>query len=184
MKCEGTKASIPDVILITPEVFRDSRGTFLEFYNASAFQGIGINVQFAQSNHSRSHKGVLRGLHYQLNPSAQGKLVYVVNGEIFDVAVDLRRGSPAYGKWTAYTLSSENKRMLYIPPGFAHGFCVLSDDADVIYHCTREYAPKDERGIIWNDPQLRIDWPIENPLLSEKDANLPTLAAAVLNFKY
>jgi dTDP-4-dehydrorhamnose 3,5-epimerase len=162
-----THLAIPDVILIEPAIFRDERGFFMESYKYSDFVAFGIKEHFVQDNHSRSVKGVLRGLHYQKHPKAQGKLVRVVVGEVFDVGVDIRLGSPTYGKWVGEVLSAENKRMLYIPPGFAHGFCVLSDVADVLYKTTEEYAPEYDAGIIWNDPEIGIQWPIEHPILSE-----------------
>ena len=172
------RLEIPDVILVEPEVFSDERGFFMETYKYSEFCAFGIKEHFLQDNHSRSVKRVLRGLHYQNPPKAQGKLVRVVVGEIFDVGVDIRRGSPTYGKWVGEILSAENKRMLYIPPGFAHGFCVLSDVAEVLYKTTAEYAPECEAGIIWNDPEIGIRWPIEHPILSAKDAALPPLREA------
>jgi len=178
------RLEIPDVILIEPEVFSDERGFFMETYKYSEFSAFGINEHFLQDNHSRSAKGVLRGLHYQNPPKAQGKLVRVILGEVFDVAVDIRKGSPTYGRWVGVVLSSENKRMLYIPPGFAHGFCVLSDAAEVLYKVTKEYAPECEAGIIWNDPEIGIEWPIEHPIISSKDAQWPTLREAVNDFNY
>ena len=152
-----TRLAIPDVILIEPRTFPDERGFFMESYKYSEFSAFGIKERFVQDNHSRSVKGVLRGLHYQKHPKAQGKLVRVVVGEIFDVAVDIRHGSPTYGQWVGEKLSAENKRMLYIPPGFAHGFCVLSEGAEVLYKTTEEYSPEHDAGIIWNDPKLSID---------------------------
>lgn len=175
---------IPEVVLVTPAVFPDERGFFLETYKRSAFAVAGISEEFVQDNHSRSTRGVLRGLHYQKQPKAQGKLVRVVDGEIFDVAVDIRKGSPTYGKWVGVILSSENRRMLYIPPWCAHGFCVLSEYADVLYKATDEYSPRDEAGIIWNDPCINISWPVSEPLLSARDSTWPTLAAADNNFVY
>jgi len=172
-----TRLAIPDVILIEPTVFPDERGFFMESYKYSEFAAFGIKEHFVQDNHSRSVKGVLRGLHYQRQPKAQGKLVRVVVGEIFDVGVDIRQESPTYGKWVGEVLSAENKRMLYIPPGFAHGFCVLSEVAEVLYKTTEEYAPEYDAGIRWNDPEIGIEWPIEHPILSEKDAALPMLRA-------
>jgi len=172
-----TRLAIPDVILIEPMVFPDERGFFMESYKYSEFSAFGIKERFVQDNHSRSTKGVLRGLHYQKHPKAQGKLVRVVVGEIFDVGVDIRKGSPTYGKWVGERLSVENKWMLYIPPGFAHGFCVLSEEAEVLYKTTEEYAPEYDAGIIWNDPEIGIEWPIEHPILSPKDAALPMLRA-------
>ena len=176
MPFDFTRLVIPDVILIEPAVFPDERGFFMESYKYSDFAAFGIKEHFVQDNHSRSVESVLRGLHYQRNPKAQGKLVRVVVGEIFDVAVDLRLNSPTYGKWAGERLSADNKRMLYIPPGFAHGFCVLSAVAEVLYKTTAEYSPEYDAGIIWNDPEIDIEWPIEHPILSKKDAALPTLA--------
>mgnify|MGYP000459835698 FL=1 len=178
------RLEIPDVILIEPEVFSDERGFFMETYKHSEFSAFGIKEHFLQDNHSRSAKGVLRGLHYQNPPKAQGKLVRVILGEVFDVAVDIRKGSPTYGRWVGVVLSSENKRMLYIPPGFAHGFCVLSDVAEVLYKVTEEYAPECEAGIIWNDPEIGIQWPIKDPILSSKDARWPSLKEANNQFVY
>jgi len=178
------RLEIPDVILVQPKVFGDERGFFMETYKASEFKKNGIDYDFVQDNHSRSQKGVLRGLHYQLKPMEQGKLVRCVKGRIWDVAVDIRKGSPWYGKWVAVELSEENKLMLWVPPGFAHGFVALEDGTEVIYKVTKEYAPELDRGIIWNDPDLAIDWPIKNPILSEKDKNLPKLREAENNFEY
>ncbi len=170
------------VVHIQPRIFNDSRGFFLETFKQSDFIQAGIKENFVQSNFSHSTKDTLRGLHYQKNPSAQGKLVLALSGVIFDVAIDLRKGSPTFGKWVSRMLSSEKRNMLYIPAGFAHGFCVLSDEADVMYYCTHEYAPRDEAGIIWNDPQIGVDWPVSQALLSEKDSRLPGLAQADNNF--
>jgi dTDP-4-dehydrorhamnose 3,5-epimerase len=166
------KLAIPDVILIEPRVFGDDRGFFFESYNARAFEvATGLSVDFVQDNHSRSMRGVLRGLHYQLPPHAQGKLVRVVQGEVFDVAVDIRRDSPTFGQWVGATLSADNKRMIWIPPGFAHGFLTVSDSAEFLYKTTDYYAPESERCIAWNDPDIGIQWPIGTaPLLSAKDA--------------
>jgi len=177
------KLEIPDVILIEPVVFTDERGFFIETFKASDFKANNISYEFVQDNHSKSRKGVLRGLHYQLKPMEQGKLVRCIKGKIWDVAVDIRKGSPWYRKWVGVELSEENKLMLWIPPGFAHGFVAL-EDAEVIYKCTKEYAPQYDRGIIWNDPELAIHWPIKNPILSLKDANLPNLKDAENNFEY
>ena len=177
-----TRLASPGVILVEPTVFLDERGFFMESYKCSEFAAFGIKERFVQDNHSRSTKGILRGLHYQNPPKAQGKLVRVVEGEIFDVAVDIGRDSQTYGKWVGKILSAENKRMLYIPPGFAHGFCVLSEVAEVLYKTTEEYAPEYDAGIIWNDPEINIDWPIEHPILSKKDAALPTLREADVGF--
>ena len=168
MAVRFTETSLPGVMLIEPQVFTDTRGFFLEACHQEKYAGAGITKPFVQDNHSRSQKGTLRGLHYQLG-HAQGKLVYVVIGEIFDVAVDIRRGSPTFGRWVGARLSEENKHQIYVPEGFAHGFCVLSDTADVIYKCTDFYSPKDERGVFWADPTINIEWPIPSPVLSEKD---------------
>lgn len=169
------KLDIPEMILITPDVFADERGEFIELFKVSAFGRYGLNKPFVQVNHSSSKKHVLRGLHFQSSPKAQAKLVNVIAGEIFDVAVDLRKGSANYGTWVGEVLSSENRKMLYIPEGFAHGFCVLSDKADVVYQCSDEYSPEHDKGILWCDPHINIKWPIKTPILSEKDANLPNL---------
>jgi dTDP-4-dehydrorhamnose 3,5-epimerase len=174
---------IPDVILIRPRVFPDARGFFLETYKYSDFAANGIPERFVQDNHSRSTRGVLRGLHFQNPPRAQGKLVRVVSGEIFDVAVDIRPGSATFGQWVGEALSDENHHMLYIPPGFAHGFVVLSDVADVTYKVTAEYAPELDSGIIWNDPAIAIQWPVQVPILSAKDAALPSLLEADNRFE-
>jgi len=179
-----TQLQIPDVILIEPRVFGDERGFFLETYQHSAFAAAGIPETFVQNNLSHSVYGVLRGLHYQKQPLAQGKLVNVVAGEIFDVAVDIRRGSPTYSRWVGVTLSAANHHLLYVPPGFAHGFCVVSADADVFYQVTAEYSPAHDRGILWNDPDIGIIWPIAAPQLSPKDAVHPRLRDADSNFIY
>ncbi|MEW6214253.1 MAG: dTDP-4-dehydrorhamnose 3,5-epimerase [Nitrospirota bacterium] len=175
---------IPEIILIEPVVFADGRGFFIETYKYSEFAKAGIKEYFVQDNHSKSVKGVLRGLHYQKNPKAQGKLIRSLRGRIFDVAIDIRKGSPTYGKWVSIELSGENNQMLYIPSGFAHGFLVLSNIAEIIYKCTEEYSPENDKGIIWNDPDINIDWPVENPILSEKDRGLPRLIDADNNFYY
>lgn len=173
---------IPDVIMIEPRVFGDTRGFFMETYKKSDFAAYGIAEEFVQGNYSRSVRGTLRGLHYQRPPRAQGKLVMALRGEVFDVAVDIRKNSPTYGRWVSVILSEQNHRMLYIPVGFAHGFCVLSEEADFFYLVTAEYAPELDAGIIWNDPTLAIDWPVEKPLLSPKDALLPRLAEIEVDF--
>jgi dTDP-4-dehydrorhamnose 3,5-epimerase len=165
-----TRTAIPDVLVIEPKVFGDARGFFLESWNAKAFTEAGVPAAFVQDNHSRSPRGVLRGLHYQIR-QPQGKLVRVAAGEVFDVAVDLRRASPTFGRWVGERLSAENKRMLWIPPGFGHGFLVLSESADFLYKTTDYYAPEHERVIAWNDPELAIKWPIAGtPTLSGRDA--------------
>lgn len=164
------RTAIPDVIVIEPRVFGDARGFFLESWNARAFAIVGIRAEFVQDNHSRSTRNVLRGLHYQVR-QPQGKLVRVVLGEVYDVAVDLRRSSPTFGRWMGENLSAENKRMAWIPAGFAHGYLVLSDFAEVLYKATDYYAPEHERSIAWNDPDLAIEWPLTGaPVLSAKDA--------------
>ena len=172
MKCEPT--ILPGVVVLTPRIFPDDRGFFLETYNDLKYAEFGIKNPFVQDNLSRSCKGTLRGLHYQL-PHTQGKLVSVIRGEVFDVAVDIRRGSDTFGQWTGHLLSEDNHAQLWIPAGFAHGFCVLSDEADFLYKCTDHYAPNCDHGILWNDPEIGIEWPIEAPLLSDKDARQPRL---------
>lgn len=167
-----TPLAIADVLLIEPKVFGDDRGFFYESFNQQRFnEATGLNYDFVQDNHSKSAKGVLRGLHYQLPPKAQGKLVRVIAGEVFDVAVDIRKDSPTFGQWVGEHLSADNKRQLWIPPGLAHGFLVLSDSAEFLYKTTDYYAPELERCIRWNDPALAIVWPIDGePVLSAKDA--------------
>lgn len=177
-----TPTAIPEVLLIEPDVHGDARGFFMESWHARKYAEQGLDVAFVQDNHSRSRRGVLRGLHYQLEVP-QGKLVRVTAGRVFDVAVDIRRGSPSFGRWVGYELSGENFRQLYVPPGFAHGFCVLSESADFLYKCTDFYAPETEYGIRWDDPDIGIDWPdgefqisdkdAQNKLLREMDAELP-----------
>jgi dTDP-4-dehydrorhamnose 3,5-epimerase len=169
-----TATENPEVLLIEPDVFRDSRGFFMETFHAGKFRSQGLPETFVQDNHSRSTRGVVRGLHYQLR-HPQGKLVRVVTGEVFDVAVDIRKGSPFFGTWVGAILSEENRKQMYIPPGFAHGFCVLSEQADVLYKCTDLYAPGDEYGIAWDDPDIGIDWPRLDCLLSDKDRRYPRL---------
>jgi dTDP-4-dehydrorhamnose 3,5-epimerase len=171
-----TPTRIPEVLLIEPRIFRDHRGHFLQSYHLGSYLEHGIPERFVQDNISHSRRHVLRGLHYQLG-RPQGKLVTAVSGEIFDVAVDIRRGSPTFGRWVAVTLSAENCRQVYIPEGFAHGLCVLSESATVYYKCTDYYAPAEERSIRWDDPDLAIPWPISVPILSEKDHNCPTLSS-------
>ena len=168
--------ALEGVVIIEPKVFRDARGFFLESYRADRYAAAGLPARFVQDNHSCSAPGTLRGLHYQLQ-HAQGKLVRVIRGSIFDVAVDIRRGSPTFGRWVGATLSADNARQFYIPPGFAHGFCVPDQETEVEYKCTDFYAPDDERGIAWNDPTIAIDWPVTKPLLSEKDRGFQPLSA-------
>ncbi|MBF0554036.1 MAG: dTDP-4-dehydrorhamnose 3,5-epimerase [Nitrospirae bacterium] len=175
MPFEFERLDIPDVVLVTPRVFPDDRGFFKELYKYSDFAAFGIKERFVQDNFSKSSKDVLRGLHYQVAPKAQGKLVSCQRGEIFDVAVDIRADSGTFGRWVSAVLTGENHKMLYIPPGFAHAFVVLSDTVEVMYKCTNEYSPKDDRGIIWNDPEININWAVKTPLVSDKDARLPRL---------
>ncbi len=183
MEFSFVPTAIREVIEVTHGCAGDARGFFAETYRRDAFIQGGIDAEFVQENHSRSAAGILRGLHYQLDPFAQGKLVRCVRGRIFDVAVDLRAGSPTYKRWVAVELSEENRKMLYVPPGFAHGFCSLTD-CDVIYRQTRYYAPEQERGIRWDDPELSVVWPIAAPKLSARDAAHPFLKNAENNFKY
>lgn len=175
---------IPEVILIEAKSFPDNRGYFMEIFQDTSFVNNGICTKFVQDNFSHSVKGVLRGLHYQKNPKAQAKLVSALHGEIFDVAVDIRKGSPTYGKWVGEILSEKNHRLLYIPEGFAHGFCVLSEEADVLYKVNREYSPENELGIIWNDPEINIVWSTDKVILDEKDNHLPFLKNVENNFVY
>ncbi len=176
------RADIPEIILVANAALEDERGFFRECYKYSEFASFGITENFLQDSHSRSRKGVLRGLHYQKVPQAQAKLVRVVAGAILDVAVDMRRNSETYGKWVAVNLSAENGKSLYIPLGFAHGFCVLTEIADVLYKTTRERAPECERGVLWNDPDLAIAWPIPHPIVSSADSSLPRFRNADNNF--
>ena len=178
------KLNIPEVILVEAKAFSDDRGFFMESYQESNFVENGINYKFVQDNFSHSTKGVLRGLHYQKNPKAQSKLVTVLKGEIFDIAVDIRKNSPTFGKWVGEILSENNHKLLYVPQGFAHGFCVISDEADVLYKVNNDYSPENDRGIIWNDPDIAVKWPIEKPLVSEKDLQQPLLKDADINFEY
>jgi dTDP-4-dehydrorhamnose 3,5-epimerase len=174
---------IPDVLIIEPRVFSDDRGFFFESYNLDEFKKAGITSEFVQDNHSRSLKNTLRGLHYQVNPG-QDKLVRVILGEVFDVAVDIRFNSPTFGKWVGLHLSAENRQQVFIPKGFAHGFCVLSEVAEFEYKCSEFYSPQDERGILWNDPELQIDWPVKFPILSEKDKVNPHFYSITKDFVY
>ena len=169
-----TQTELPGVLLIEPDVFGDSRGFFVETWNRRRYAEAGLDADFVQDNLSLSRRGTLRGLHFQ-NPHAQGKFVYVLQGEVYDVAVDLRQSSPTFGRWLGLTLSSDNKRQLYIPPGFAHGFCVTSETALFAYKCTDFYHRETEGSVRWNDPDVGVRWPIENPILSEKDARAPLL---------
>jgi dTDP-4-dehydrorhamnose 3,5-epimerase len=174
MSLRSVKTRLPGVLIIEPNVFEDNRGFLLETYHHRKYAEAGIGIPFVQDNHSHSRKGTLRGLHYQLR-HPQDKLVYVVTGEIFDVAVDIRHGSSTFGHWAGVTLSQENKRQIFLPKGFAHGFCVLSETADVIYKCSDFYTPGDDLGIYWADPDIGIEWPVKDPVLSEKDTRNPRL---------
>lgn len=179
-----TPSSLPDVIILEPTLHGDHRGFFLETWRESLFEIIAPGLKFVQDNHSKSSKGILRGLHYQLD-QPQGKLVRVIAGEIYDVAVDMRRTSPTFGQWVGVILSADNHRQLWVPPGFAHGFIVTSDSAEMVYKCTDYYAPSDEHSLLWNDPELAIPWPItelgmDEPVLSDKDRNGKLFADATV----
>ena len=179
------KTKFEDAILIEPKVFGDHRGFFTEIYNKEMFQQNGIDMDFIQDNHSLSQQpGTLRGMHYQLNDKAQTKLVRVTRGAIYDVIVDIRKGSPTYGEWQGFILSADNKRQLLVPKGFAHGFCTIVENTEVQYKVDELYSPEHDRGIAWNDPTLNIDWPFNNPVLSDKDTKHPTLADADNNFTW
>jgi len=171
------ETSLPGVLLIEPTVFSDERGFFMETYHLDRFRERGIEAAFVQDNHSRSARGVLRGLHYQ-EPNPQGKLVRCTRGSLFDVAVDIREGSPTFAKWVGVELSESNRRMLWVPPGFAHGFCALAEEADLVYKCTALYEREHDRAILWNDPEIAIAWPLSTPLLSPKDAAAAPLRTA------
>lgn len=168
------KTTLDEVLIIEPDLFPDNRGMFFESYSKRKYAELGITDEFVQDNHSISTRGVLRGLHFQINPG-QAKLVRVTRGEVFDVAVDVRKDSPNFGKWVGIHLSEENHLQAYIPNGFAHGLCVLSETAEFLYKCSDYYSPENERGALWNDPDIGIDWPIENPILSDKDRKNPRL---------
>ncbi|MBN1116094.1 MAG: dTDP-4-dehydrorhamnose 3,5-epimerase [Bacteroidales bacterium] len=180
------KSPIKDLLIIEPKVFGDSRGYFFEAFNENVLKENGINIRFVQDNQSSSSYGVVRGLHYQKDPKAQTKLVRVLEGTIFDVAVDCRKGSPSFGKWFGLELTAENKKQLFIPKGFAHGFSVLSKNAVVFYKCDEFYAPESDAGILYNDPALNIDWqiPEDKIILSEKDARQPLFSDSPINFKF
>lgn len=183
MKLIDTK--LDGVKIIEPKVFKDNRGFFMESFNFKKFAELGLEFDFIQDNHSLSvDKDVIRGLHYQLNPMAQTKLVRVITGAIYDVAVDIRKDSPTFGKWVGVTLSEDNHRMLVVPKGFAHGFCTLKENTHVQYKVDDYYSAENDKGILWNDPMLAIDWPTSNPILSEKDAKQPLLNDAEINFQY
>jgi dTDP-4-dehydrorhamnose 3,5-epimerase len=168
------ETSLPGVLILEPRVFGDERGFFMETWNAGRYEEAGLPARFVQDNLSYSARGVLRGLHFQ-NPQPQGKIVSVLRGEVFDVAVDIRVGSPTFGEWTGVTLSAENKRQFYVPPDFAHGFVVTGEDAMFFYKCTDYYAPSSEGTVLWNDPDIGIEWPTASPTLSEKDGRAPLL---------
>ncbi|MEA3189444.1 MAG: dTDP-4-dehydrorhamnose 3,5-epimerase [Thermoplasmata archaeon] len=172
------------VVLVEPRAFGDNRGWFMETYKRSDFERAGILGDFRQDNHSLSKgKGILRGLHFQNDPKAQGKLVRVGRGAIWDVVVDLRKGSPTYRRWKAFELTADNRRILWVPPGFGHGFCTLSDEAEVIYKTTNEYDAALDRSVRWDDPDLGVQWPVKDPILSEKDLKAPPLAKSDVNFQ-
>ena len=175
MSIKTIKTTLPGVLVFEPEVFGDSRGFFMEMYHENKYREAGLMRRFVQDNFSHSSRGILRGLHYQLK-HPQGKLVCVLKGEVLDVAVDIRVGSPTFGQWFAELLSGTNRRQIFIPEGFAHGFCVLSESADFMYKCTDFYHPEDDRGVNWADKTINIDWPEKNPLLSDKDSRLPFLS--------
>jgi dTDP-4-dehydrorhamnose 3,5-epimerase len=178
------ETGLSGAVIIEVNVFADHRGFFMESYNSSRFHELGITNTFVQDNHSLSvEAGVLRGIHYQLNPKAQTKLVRVISGSIYDVVVDIRSNSPTFGKWSSVILNAENKRQLLVPVGFAHGFCTLEPNTEVIYKVDEYYSPEADRGIAWNDPAIGIDWPTANPILSGKDQNNPYLADAEMNFE-
>lgn len=179
------KTRLPEVVILEPQVFGDNRGYFMESYNKKVFEELGLSFHFVQDNQSLSKDpGTIRGLHFQLNPKAQTKLVRCVKGAIYDVAVDIRKGSPTYGEWVGVILSEYNHRQLLIPKGFAHGFCTLVPDTIVHYKVDEFYAPETDAGIIWNDPEIGIAWPTSAPILSERDKKHPTLADADINFIY
>ena len=178
------RLSIPDVILVEPQSFSDDRGFFFESFKESDFFSNGIDKKFVQDNFSHSVNGVIRGLHFQKAPKAQAKLVIALKGKIFDVAVDIRKNSPTYGKWVSEILSDNTHNLLYVPEGFAHGFCVISDEADVLYKVSNEYSQEHERSIIWNDPKLDIQWPIKKPIISNKDNKLSLLENLDNDFAY
>ncbi len=173
----ASRTKLPGILIVEPKIFGDKRGFFFESYNQRDMIAAGIDHQWVQDNHSKSAKGTLRGLHYQVN-RGQDKLVRVAIGEVFDVVVDVRQDSPTFGQWEGFFLSAENRKMLYVPKGFAHGFCVLSETAEFLYKCSDYWSPQDERGIAWNDPELGIDWPVSAPILSERDTKHPNFKNA------
>jgi len=178
------RLQIPDIILVEPKLLLDNRGFFYESFKESDFFTNGITKKFVQDNFSHSTYGVIRGLHYQKRPRDQAKIITVVKGKIFDVAVDIRRNSPSYGKWVSVILSEDDHKLLYVPEGFAHGFCVLSQEADIFYKVSNEYSKEHERGVVWNDPAINISWPIEKPIISDKDNQLPLLKNSDSDFTY
>lgn len=184
MAFEFVDLQLTGPLLIKPKAFSDDRGFFMETFKASEFIIHGIPTSFIQDNHSQSNKNVIRGLHYQLNPKAQGKLLRVIRGRVFDVIVDIRKNSPTYGRCLSTELSEQNKHILWVPAGFAHGVAFLEDNTELLYKATEEYSKEHERSILWNDPALGIKWPVDNPILSEKDANAPLLHDAENNFEY
>ena len=173
MSFQFQEIGLNGLILIEPDIYTDERGYFLETFKESDYEQAGICKRFVQDNHSFSNKNVIRGLHYQLPPAAQGKLVYLITGSILDIVVDIRKNSPDFGKWFSLELHSEKKQLLYIPEGFAHGFLTLTDNVHLMYRCTEKYSPENEKGILWNDPELNITWNITQPIISAKDAGLP-----------
>ena len=186
-KFKVNQAPLAGLLIIEPHPFADDRGFFMESYNRDEFAALGFKETFLQDNHSRSQKGVVRGLHYQIKPAAMGKLVSCVHGRVFDVGLDIRKGSPTFGQWYGEVLSEENHKMLYFPPGFAHGFMALEDNSDVLYKCTNVWSPEHERAIVWNDPAVGIKWPLDQagkPLVNAKDAAAPQLKDAETNFTY
>jgi dTDP-4-dehydrorhamnose 3,5-epimerase len=179
-----TESKLKGAKLIEPKVFGDHRGFFMESYNKKQFEEVGIDIEFVQDNHSLSvPAGTLRGLHFQLEPKAQTKLVRVTSGAIYDVIVDIRKGSPTYGQWEGYIISAANKRQLLVPKGFAHGFCTVVENTEVVYKVDEYYSPEHDAGILWNDPDLGIDWPTKDTILSDKDSKLPILKEANINFE-
>lgn len=179
------KTPLEGVVLLEPDIFRDERGYFMESFSERKLKSLDIDFMGVQDNHCLSEKtGTLRGLHYQLNPAAQTKIVRVSSGVIFDVAVDIREGSPTFGQWMGTTLSAENKMQLFVPKGFAHGYITLAPNTEVQYKVDEFYSPEHERSIVWNDPDIGIDWPLQNPILAEKDLNAPCLKDAEINFSY
>ncbi|MCU6600467.1 dTDP-4-dehydrorhamnose 3,5-epimerase [Peribacillus frigoritolerans] len=178
-----TESKLSGIKLLEPKVFGDHRGFFMESYNEIVFDELGFNVKFVQDNHSLSkNAGVIRGMHYQVNPKAQTKLIRVLTGAIYDVVIDIRKGSPTYGQWEGFILSEHNKRQLLVPKGFAHGFCTITENVNVVYKVDELYSPEHDSGIAWDDDDLGIDWPISNPILSDKDSNYPKLKNADNNF--